>query len=77
MKSKTFKQLQNDFEHFKSAIKSPKKLVLEQGDGRLGKVAAICEDKGGGTINSLTDYMTYNSLGVFMQGYWAKANNSF
>lgn len=68
-------QLQTILESMQGSYHELKGLKFVNSDARLGKRLALAQEGESGTLNVKTDYLTYDEMYRFLQGYAMKADN--
>lgn len=71
----TIENLKNQLEHNVKASPELKGITIHTSDARLGKKVALGRIGERGSLNILTDFITYSEMQQFLRGYLFKATN--
>lgn len=75
--SLTLQNLKNQLEHNVKTSPELKGVIICTSDARIGKKVALGRKGELGSLNVLTDYVSYSEMQQFLRGYLFKATNRF
>jgi len=71
----TIENLKNQLEHNIKTSPELKGITIQTSDARIGKKVALGRLGESGSLNILTDFITYQEMQQFLRGYLFKATN--